>query len=78
MSISALVKVELFPPQMRTVCMTLLCGVRSTADISPFWFNIIHAESGLFLFATALVEVATGAFMMMSGTSAQGCSSKAG
>jgi MHS family alpha-ketoglutarate permease-like MFS transporter len=72
-SIGALIKAELFPPHIRTLGVALPYAIGNaafggTAEYAALWFKSISAESGFYWYITALIGLATVAFIMLPET----------
>jgi MHS family alpha-ketoglutarate permease-like MFS transporter len=72
-SISAVVKAELFPTAVRTLGVALPYALANalfggTAEYVALWFKSIGAESGFYVYASALAAVSFGVVLAMKDT----------
>jgi MHS family alpha-ketoglutarate permease-like MFS transporter len=72
-AISGLIKAELFPPHIRTLGVALPYAIGNTlfggtAEYIALWFKQAGAESGFYWYLTAVIGMATIAFMLLPET----------
>ena len=72
-SISGLIKAEIFPPEIRTLGVSLPYAIGNalfggTAEYAALWFKNAGVESGFYWYVTAIIALATLGFMLLPDT----------